>query len=445
MKTIATFRAWGLFCFLAPLCLQAQSVTGGAGTAGILSSPLGQPAQAPNVLFLGMATSVTYDTNATNTLNNLPATQYTLYPQFGLSVSRPRWTSSITYMPGISYSSANIPSYDAVSQMFGAALQYRATKRLTLSLFNSYLSSANPFDSLRTNSASPPMGGLPASTSVPWDYLPKTNEQAALGATYLLSARTKIQIDGAYNYISYQGSSGEALSGNAFQQSNSGQFTFGLFRAHGNHLWSGLQYTAQLFDAGHGAVRTGAQSIGYLLQYSPRPSFQLSAVIGPQYLDTTYSLPGASGAIANVLNQHSAGWSWMGGTTLSWTRHRSGVSASLIRQLSNGNQYQGAVRQTLANLQIQQQLSKQTTLSTFVGYNINEPPFALNSVNRLSNNYLSAGTGLSRKFGDKWTMNLTYWYLRQNRTLRTDQAFYSGDHSRVAFSLSYLIAKPIRR
>jgi hypothetical protein len=445
MRTTAIFRTLTFLCAVAPFCLRAQSVAGGTGTAALLGSPLGQSPRAPNVLFLGMATSVSYDTNVANTQNNLPNSQYTLYPQFGLSISRPRWTSLVTYMPGVSYSSASIPSYNAVSQMFGAAFQYRATKRLTFSLLNSFLSSSNPFDSLRATSVLPQFGVLHTPTAVAWDYLPKTNEQAALDATYSLSARTKIQVGGAYNYISYQDSSESNLPGNALRQSNSGQFTFGLFRTSGAHYSSGVQYTGQQLDAGKGEVRTSAQSIAYQLQYSPRPSFELTAIIGPQHVDTTYKLRSASDAITNVLNEHGTGWSWMGGGTLSWTGRRSGLSASLIRQLSTGNQYQGAVRQTLANVQVQQQLTKQTTLNSFVGYNINEPPFSVGSPTRLSNNYLSAGTGVSRKFGNKWTMSVTYWYLRQDKSVASDPKFYSGDHSRVAFSLSYLIAKPIRR
>ncbi len=445
MNPTTVLQAVLFLCFLAPLYLGAQSVTGGLGAVGFLGSPLDQSSRTPNMLFLGMATSASYDTNAANTQNNVPNSQYTLYPQLGLSISRPRWTSVVTYMPGVSYSSSNIPSYNALSQMFGAAFQYRATKRLTLSLFNSFVSSSNPFDSLHATSALPQFGTLSTPTSVAWDYLPKTNEQAAVDATYDLSARTRLQVSGAYNYLDYSGSSVDNLPGNAFHQSNSGQFTLGVFRASRAHFSSGVQYMGQLLDAGHGQVRTGAQSIGYLVQYSPRPSLELSAIVGPQYVDVTYNLPTGGGTLTQRLNEHSAGWSWMGGGTISWTGRHSGLSASLIRQLSLGNQYQGTVRQTLANLQVEQQLSRQTTLSSFVGYNINEPPLATGSLNRLSNNYLSAGTGISKKFGDKWTLSFTYWYLQQERSLRSDNAFYSGDHNRVAFSLSYLIAKPVRR
>ncbi len=445
MSLTATLRVATFLCLLAPLALQAQSVTAGFGGVGTLGSSLDQSSQIPNMFVLGLATSASYDTNAANTNNNTPNSEYTLYPQFGLSLSRPRWTSLLTYMPGVSYSSSNLPSYNAVSQMLGAAFQYRATKRLTFSLFNSFVSSSNPFDSLHATSALPQFGTLSTPSSVAWDYLPKTNEQAAVNATYDLSARTKIQVGGAYNYLSYQGGTDGNQLGSAFQQSNSGQFTLGVFHASSAHFSSGVQYMAQQLDAGHGQVRTGAQTVGYLLQYSPTASLQLSGIIGPQYVDTTFNLPAGNGAITNLLNERGAGWSWMGGGTVSWTRRRSGLSASLIRQLSSGNQYQGAVRQTLANLQVDQQLSKQTTLSSFVGYNINEPPFATGSLNRLSNNYLSAGSGIGRKFGDKWTLSLTYWYLQQQRSLRSDQAFYSGDHNRVAISLSYLIAKPIRR
>ena len=445
MSTTTMLRILVYLCAFVAVNLGAQSVGGGYGPVINIGAPLGQSQGAPNIFFFGVATSINYDTNAANVQNPTPNSQFTLYPQFGLSISRPRWSSLVNYIPGVSYSTSSVPSYNAVSQVFGAAFQYRATKRLTLSVLNSYLSSTNPFDSLRAGTVLPQFGLLSTPTPVAWDYLPRTNEQAAVDAVYNLSARTKLQAGGAYNYISYQGSGGHNTPGSIFQQSNSEEFTFGLFHASRAHYSSGIQYTAQQLDAGHGEVRTGAQSVGYVLEYSPRPSLHLSAMVGPQYLDTTFSPTPAGGAIATLLNGHAAGWSWMGGGTVSWTGRRSEVSASLIRQLNTGNQYQGPIRQTLANLQIQQQLSKQTSVSSFIGYNINEPPFTTLSLAQLSKYYLSAGTGISRKLGDKWTMSLTYMYLRQNQPSSLAHTYNSGNHSLVQFSLSYLIAKPIRR
>ncbi len=432
-------------CAIASQSSQAQSTTGIPMTPITTMSAGGQqPPAGSSVLVLGAATSVSYDTNALDTQKPVPATQYTFYPQIGLNTTGARWASSLTYMPGLSYSSSDIPSYSSISQMLDATLQYRATRRLTLQLRNYFLYSSNPFDSLRGGSVIPPVGGANGPTMVAGDYLPQTNEQATLSAAYELTARTSLQMTGAYTYFGYQNNAADPASV-LFQQSSSGAFTFGLLHAAKARYSYGVQYIGQLLDAGSGSIRTQAHAIGYQFQFSPKPNLQLSAMIGPQYLDSTYRLQSGAGTLALFPNGQNAGWSWMGAGTISWTRQGNGISASIIRQLSIGNQYQGPVRQILANVQVHRQIGSTTVVNAFAGYNINEPPFSAKSIARLSNNYFSAGAGINHQFNKKWVLGVTYWYTMQDRPLSVDQAFYSGDHNRVAVSLSYVIAKPIRR
>lgn len=422
------------FCVFGPLCLGAQSILDRDG----------QP-QAANTLLLGVGTSTTYDSNAGNTQVPTPLTQYVVSPEFGLQMTHARWQLSATYIPGLSYSNSSSPMYQSVSQIAGISLQYNVTPRLSLGFQNSLVYSTNPFDSLQASTILPQVGQQHTANTATWDYLPKTNEQFAATASYSLSPRSVFTLGTGYQYVSYTGNSGSSQN-LLFPQSTSGQVSLGLTRNFGPRLSSGGQYMAERLDSGNGQIITESQTMNYVVRFAAKPNLLFSGSIGPQYVRTDYLLAGTGSALISFLNANGTGWSWTGGANLTWTGQRSSIVASLTRQLSLGNQYQGNTRLTAANLQFQYQLPKRMLLDAFAGYNINQPLFSTNSNSRFSNNYLSTGAGLSRKLSAQWTIGLAYWYLAQNQTASAVQnTYYSGNHNRVALSLSYLIAKPIRR
>jgi hypothetical protein len=387
---------------------------------------------------------MTYDSNAGNTQSPSPLTQYVVSPQFGLQMMRTRWQLSATYIPGLSYSNSSSPMYRTVSQLAIISFQYNATQRLSLGFQNSLVSSSNPFDSLQASTISPQLGSVHTADATTWDYLPKTNEQFSAIATYHINPRSIFTVGTVYQYVSYpdNGSSPSLL----LPKSTSGQVSLGLTRSFSPRLSSGGQYMAQRLDSGNGQIVTDSQTMNYVVQFAAKPNLMVSGTIGPQYVHTQYLTQGPGGLLIDFLNANGRGWSWTGGATVSWTGHRSTVVASLTRQLSLGNQYQGNTRLTAANVQVQYQLPKRTLLNAFAGYNINQPLFSTKFTSRFSNNYLSSGAGLSRKLSEQWTLGLTYWYLTQNQSTTAVQShYYSGDHNRVALSLSYVIAKPILR
>ncbi len=397
--------------------------------------------QAPNTLLLGTGTGVSYDSNASNSQPPVSGVQYTVYPQIGLSLARPRWDALISVTPGISYGSSNIPQSQLLSLTSGVAVQYRASPKLLLSFLNNFVSSTNPFDSLSAGPVGNPGTSL-AGTSVPGDYLPRTNEHAAVGAVYNLSARTSLTASGSYNYISYQFDSSLPPEAQPFQQSAAGQWSIGVMRRSSPRYSGGILYVVQHINSGEGRIKTLDQSVQYSLQFAPTSTLQISGMIGPEYVRSSYAGI-LGGAIAGLVNQRTAGWSWTGSAGATWTHGKYQLSGNAAQVLSMGNQYQGSVKQISISGDIHRRLTGRADLDVFGGYSINKPIFLAQSVPRLSNNYLSTGAQVSKTIADRWNLSCTYWYLVQSEPQGTNQ-LYSGDHSRVAITLSYSIAKPLK-
>jgi len=432
-------KTFALLVLLAAVGSEAQVAV--APVMGLGSAATNPPA--PNTLVLGSGTAVSYDSNASNSQPPTPNVQYTFFPQIGLNLARPKWDALISFMPGFSYSSANLSQYQAVSLTSSITLQYRPSQKLSLNFLNSLVSSTNPFDSL-TASSQPEQGGAATSTGGALNYLPRTNEAASVDAAYNLSARTSLTALAAYNYISYQHDSNIPSAAQPFQESNSAQVSLGLHRNSSPRFQSNVLYLGQFFDSGQGLVKTVGQSIQYSLQYSPKSNLRISAMFGPEYVQTTYA--GRLGTIgaANLVNPRTSGWGWTGSAGMTLTHGQSQWSTSVSEQLSIGTQYQGNVDQTFLQATYHRQLPRRTDLALFGGYSINRPVSLARSVPRLSNNYLSTGATLNKTVGGCWVVGIGYWYLLQNSPQSVGN-LYSGDHNRVAISLSYSIAKPLRR
>jgi hypothetical protein len=429
---------------MAALCARAQIGIGTSGVVATIGAPLGSDSQFANALLIGTESSFSYDNNALNSTPTQSDFIAAIYPHLALNVTRQRLGATLTYIPGLTYSSANIPSYDLMSQALGATFSYRLTQRLTLDMRESFSSSSNPFDSLRNSSLLPQFGVLNTPTAVSWNLIPKTIEIAEADSTYKFTGRTSGYVRLAYEYLDYQQAVGSSHLVDLSQQSTSQLMSFGLGHQLSLRSTTGVQFTSQVLDFGRGTVRTTAETLAYEFQRSITPSIVVSALVGPQYLDTRQSLLSGEAATVGLPTQSVCMWSWMGGATISWTVKHNGLFASAVRQIGTGIGLQGNVRQTIISFQAQHKIGKRSALDVFTSYNMNEPLIQ----NRLnvgsSNSYLSAGGEFSRNLTDRWTLRCTVWAIRQGAGSNADPQ-YSGNHNRAAISLSYQLTKPLRR
>ena len=403
----------------------------------------GQPAmgqQAPNTILLGWGTGITYDSNAANSQPHTRDVQYTFYPLIGVKLARPRWDAALSFAPGLAYSTANLPQYQAVSFTSTAAFNYQASARLSFGLSNNFVSSSNPFNSLTTNSTSGQGITNTASTAV--NYLPRINELAVVDAAYNVSARASLVASMSYNYLSYQHNNDIPNAAQPFETSTSTQASMGLHYSLSPKFSESMLYVAQFLSAGPGMINTLGQSIQYGLAYAPKSGLRVSGMIGPEFVENTYGVSAGDGNLANIIRENTSVWTWTGNLTVSQTLGKNQLSANAFRQLTTGTQYQGNVRGTTFRADFSRSLARKTDLAAFVSYNINQPVFLAQFAPRLSNNYASTGATLSRTIAEHWVVSCAYWYLFQN-TPQSGQQLYSGDHNRVAVSLTYSLTRAL--
>ena len=444
VTTPAIVRLVIVACSLAAACAQAQTGIASNGAVATIGAPLGRESQSANTLLLGTVSSFSYDNNALNSTPGVHDFILASYPEIGLNMLHRRWGATLTYIPGLSYSTANIPSYDLISHAFGGTASYRATHRLTLDFRESFSSSTNPFDSLRNASLLPQFGVLNTPTAVTWNLIPKTIETAEAKATYKFTGRTTGFARGDYQYLDYQHTRESTGSLVVSQQSNSGVLTLGLDHQLSTRFTTGAQFTSQILDFGGGDIRTNAQTLAFQVHVSLTPTIVISAIAGPQYVVTRQTLINEINVLMDSHLQNNKSWSWMGGGAMSWNGHQNSLSASVIRQLATGTGLQGNVRETIASIQMQHKVGKHASLDAFTTYSSSDPLIATRVLPGTANSYLSAGGAITRNFTDNLSVGFTAWVVRQNGGPLVD-AQYSGNHNRAAISLSYQIVRPLRR
>ena len=426
---------------MATLRLAAQ--TGVAPGAATIFGESSVNQQAPNTLVLGSGTGISYDSNALNSQPYMSDVQYTFYPLIGLKVARPRWGAVLSFSPGLAYSSANLPQYQAVSLTSTVGFTYQASARLSFKVSNNFVSSSNPFDSLTASSTT---GQVPtnAGGSAAANYLPKTNELAVVDAAYGLSARTSLVASTSFNYLSYQHNSDISDSAQPFQTSTSTQASVGLSYSVSPKYSESVQYVAQFLSAGQGVIKTLGQSIQYGFVYAPSSGLKVSGMIGPEHVQNTYGFTAGNGNIASLLQANASGWAWTGNLAVSKTVGTNQLSANASTQLTNGTQYQGNVRETTFEADFKRRLAGKSDLVVFGSYNINKPVFLAQLAPRLSNDYASTGVTLRKTIADHWVVSCAYWYLFQNSP-QNGQQVYAGDHNRAAVSLTYSLTRSLTR
>jgi hypothetical protein len=307
---------------------------------------------------------------------------------------------------------------------------------------NSYSFSSNPFDALRNTAVLPQFGTLQTPTYISWNNIPKTIEVAGVTATYDLNTRTNVYASADYQYLGYQNIETTTNALASPQQTQSGSLGLGISRQVSARYSGGLQYMLQVLDYGNGEVHTTAHSLEYQAKIVVKPNLSISAVIGPQYLDTTHGSLLGAGNVAD--GDRAAFWSWIGGVTLTWSGRHDGLGASIIRQVNTGTGFEGNVQQVVANIQVHREVTKRSAVSVFANYTMNQPLVPGKLLTSLSSHYLSAGIGYTLNFSNRLTFGATYWAIRQGGA-GTLNPLYSGDHDRMAISLSYQVTRPLRR
>jgi hypothetical protein len=421
-------------------CLMAQEplIPSQVGT-----TPLTNEAVQSNIFDYGTTLSGSFDDNVTNPKN--PAvgeTNFTssIQPRARLSVDRSRWTSSLYYGPGFTYSS-NISAYNNTSHAAGAEFKYNFTRRLWFVTRNSFSMTSGPYESFQANAALPSLGLLsqPNSSAIGANVHSRAGQSQG-DLVYLIGPHTSVGIGGTFTDLRYETIGDSALVNN-FSQNSRGWSGHAFYSHQLTMRYSfGVQYTA------HNSTSTSAPGKFSSLSHQVlgswnvalTPSVQLSFFAGPEISEIDDNLVGITGPLVT----HSTRSSVAGGSTLSWRGEHNGMSLGFVQQVNDpGISGGGAVSMRTVNFDVQRRITKLSTLYLTGNYTSNSQLDPL-SVAPLVDS-ASAGLTFSKVITPHLSLQLSG--IRQQFMGNSPFGFGQRSHDIASVSLSYTFQAPIGR
>lgn len=290
-------------------------------------------------LTLGLAGGIGYFSNLNRSSGNGSSSRvlFQIRPSIKIQTYSPKLAWSLGYSGGLqSYtqpSSLNGTNgnNNIFSQNATADILWQLAAHWQLHVNDSFVYSANPFDSYLTSPASPSLNNPAPNTYVPLSrYM---NNTGLLELTDRLTAHDTLDFSGT-SYIR--------------RTSNSNLVTVPFYnlvsyagRASYNHQFSpqltlGVGYNYNSLDFGHGVQRTGAQTLLLSAQYTIRPHMVVSVWVGPEYSSTKNVVGIPVFGFVFYQTTHSSLWSPAGGATFGWQGLRNSFRADFSRQVSDG-------------------------------------------------------------------------------------------------------------
>lgn len=418
-----------LFIAIACPALWSQSALPDPLSGNAMQPTLSTEVPANNTLTTTLHVVTEVDDNALNQNTNKITDSITRFdPNFVWNLSHARWSLDTDYTPGFSYS-VEVPTYRTFTHSLNNTLLLMPAKHVTVRFKNSFLRSADPFDTLN---ASRPNQGLLDATNPSYLGLPTllTREQAGMDLTYQPAAHTTLGVSGTYAMDTYD----DLASVTAYDRDT--RSVGG--RAFIDQKLSARQSVSVSYDydviTSRAFGRTVTDSILLFDNWQLNPKFKLSVFAGPQYADVH------NGNTASPVPLES-GWSWSAGGTLGWHGEKTGLTGSLVRRVSDGGGLGGAVEMTSVTAALDRKVSKDWHLVLNSSYTINGSNGSIGAGQGIT--YLIASGEISRQIGRNFSIDAQYSYVRQDQTSTIAPLGFLADHNRFTVGFSYKFARRI--
>ena len=378
-----------------------------------------------NTLTTRVRVSAEVDDNALNTTANKTTDEITrLDPTLIWNLSRARWSVDTEYTPGFSYS-LELPRYRSVSHSLTNSLNFRLAQHLNLRLRNTYRKTSDPFDQIAQSQTVPGFGVLdqinPTLQNRPTLY---TSDQAGFDLTYAPAAHTTVGLSGNYATTMYE----DLTTGLNFDRDTQiGGGRVFIDQKLSPRQSVSVSYSYQIIAAGvYG--RTATQTVLLYDNWQLSHNVNFSVFGGPEYSDVTPGFLSSTIPLAN-------GWSWSAGGTLGWSGAKTSITGSVVRRVSNGAGFGGAVEMTDFSGRVQRRLGKRWQAGFFTQYTMNGSG-GFSSGGR-SINFFSGGVNISREIVRNLSFDAKYWYSHQDQFSNIVPLGNIADHNRVSIGLSY--------
>ncbi len=387
-----------------------------------------------NVLSADLGISTHFDDNYLNTNNHKVSDFiYEFAPRVSWDITHPQWRFSADSLTAVSYN-YNLPEFGHFNENFVVSFDFRPVQRLDFRLRNSFNRSTDPFN--RYPGSTVPDFGTPdqPNPSFLGPTTTRTSDQVGADVTYQLGPHTNLGASGMFSLIQYE----RVVVLPTFVQPDTYMATGRAFISHqfSPRHTSSLAYEIQRFTFSNSLGMT-THAITYYHTVALTPQMSLSVWGGPEYL--------RSGSTAVVIPPFlfvfppRGFWSWTAGASYNWTHSRTGVTAGVVRQVSDGGGLGYVVQLVSANIGIRQQLSRKWEAGASVNYNVNH---SISAFGNFGTRYFSGNADVKYSFTPHLWMTADYWRSRQGSAQGLGLLIPS-DHNRAAVSLHYTFSRSI--
>ncbi|MGB7554291.1 MAG: hypothetical protein WBM04_07945 [Candidatus Korobacteraceae bacterium] len=345
---------------------------------------------------------------------------------------RPTLVWDLAYNGGVSLTALTLPgssNYTTLNQNARANILWQFAKRWQLAVKDSYIYTNDPFDPYLTRDSVPTFND-----PNPVVYIPQAVTEENVGSVnlaYQMSQHDSLTFTGGesfqrffntalanYNSYSYSG-------GANYQHVFSARFSAG----------GGYSFTA--LDYGHGASRSGIQSMNGFASYQLNPTMYVTGFIGPEYTASKDIVPTACFPGFGCFGYHAAyqsQWSLGEGATFGWSGSRNALRLGFTHQVSNGGGFIGTVRLYQATANYRRPLTRKWDFLAGLSYNNSR------SITQFSPggfiNALIGTVAFSRNISQSWNARMYYSAIHESYRYSSPQSSTVGING-VGITLQY--------
>jgi len=394
-----------------------------------------------NYVQAGVSAGASYDTNLlAQSSNEVGGAIYTVTPNIGLNMSRPRLLWSLNYSGGYlvnqRYSNFNQASHNA-----SVDIRYRLTPHVNFRVNDHFLFTGTFLDQLTANTTGLGAGIIQQpNQAILTPIAQRTDDMGTAEITYQYSAGDMIGATGSV-YTSHFGNvpTGAPQLLGTTSETGSGFYTHRITTRN----WSGVAYTYQRLRFSPDTQQVDTHSFFLFHTIYLRTRMQLALFAGPEYtdfrgqvVDNTVSPP----QISTAAHQR---WSTAGGASFSWQGQRTGIRASGIRKVSDGGGLLEAVTVTTGEGAVRRQLTRTSNLE-FSAIYANSRALQQGASSFLTLKSTSVSVAWEQQIGRNFTANFGYGRDYQQESA-TSIPGLDINHNRGWVTLAYGFTHPIGR
>ena len=398
-----------------------------------------------NYLRGGVSVGANYDDNLLSTrTGQLGGYSYSVMPDIGIDLSRPRLLLNLNYSGGYTVNQ-RFSIYNSDSQNAGIDLSYRLSPHVNLRLTDRFTLTTGFFDQVQGTPTGIGTGVIQEpNLSVITPFARHNDDVGTAQLTYQYTAGDMVGMSGTFNESSF----GIPPTGSAALVDSQSIEADGFYTHRFTpRNWSGVAYVFQrlTFDPATESVDTHSLYLFHTIYLQRR--MQLAFFAGPEYselntqvVSTVVTVPVVSVVAMPEARQRL---SEAGGATFSWLGERTSISASGLRRVSDGGGLLTAVDMTTGTASIRRQLNRSASLELAAIYGDSR---ALDQASSPFSDVKSASGSLVwvQRMGRDFSATLGYARYYQQELAPT-AASVNIYHNRGWITLNYQFSKPLGR